>query len=88
MDATSTDLTPLTAAEFATVVTAVRASPLIPARPLTFHYVDLDEPDKADVISQVTSLPLRALVIARADGQSHELRVESVVMDGTLSATT
>ncbi|TVU39769.1 hypothetical protein EJB05_13208, partial [Eragrostis curvula] len=69
-------LDPLTAAELAAVGTAVRASPLIPARPLTFHYVGLDEPDKADVISQLTSLPRRALVIARAGGQSHELRVD------------
>ena len=57
------------------------ASPLVPARPLYFHYVGLDEPEKPEVLSYASGastalLPRRALVIARADGQSHELLVD------------
>uniref|UniRef100_A0A0D3GSM5 Amine oxidase n=1 Tax=Oryza barthii TaxID=65489 RepID=A0A0D3GSM5_9ORYZ len=44
-------LDPLSAAELTAVRAAVLASPLVPARPLTFHYVGLDEPDKPDVLS-------------------------------------
>ncbi|KAJ1291534.1 hypothetical protein BS78_02G322400 [Paspalum vaginatum] len=75
-------LDPLSPAEITAVRAAVLASPLVPARPLTFHYVGLDEPDKADVLayaygsSSRPALPRRALVIARAGGQSHELRVD------------
>ncbi|KAK3126781.1 hypothetical protein QOZ80_7AG0562390 [Eleusine coracana subsp. coracana] len=72
-------LDPLTAGEHSAVRTAVLASPLICDRPLTFHYVGLDEPDKADVISHehgISSTQRRAFVIARAGGQSHELQVD------------
>ena len=79
-------LDPLSAAEITAVRAAVLASPLVPARPLHFHYVGLDEPDKPDVLayaygtagspSRRPLLPRRALVIARAGGQSHELRVD------------
>lgn len=78
-------LDPLSAAELTAVRGAILASPLVPARPLTFHYVGLDEPDKPDVLtyayahaaaSSCPSLPRRVLVIARAGGQSHELRVD------------
>jgi primary-amine oxidase len=79
-------LDPLSPAEITAVRAAVLASPLVPARPLTFHYVGLDEPDKADVLAYAyhgasrgphrLSLPRRAFVIARAGGQSHELRVD------------
>uniref|UniRef100_A0A0D9WRQ9 Amine oxidase n=1 Tax=Leersia perrieri TaxID=77586 RepID=A0A0D9WRQ9_9ORYZ len=72
-------LDPLSAAEIAAVRTAVLASPLVPARPLYFHYVGLDEPDKPDVLSYAasptTNLPRRAFVIARAGGQTHEFTV-------------
>uniref|UniRef100_A0ACD5UL77 Uncharacterized protein n=1 Tax=Avena sativa TaxID=4498 RepID=A0ACD5UL77_AVESA len=77
-------LDPLSPAELTAVREAVLASPLVPARPLTFHYVGLDEPDKTDVLSYAeahsstsrAALPRRAFVIARAGGQSHELRVD------------
>uniref|UniRef100_A0A0E0LMG6 Amine oxidase n=1 Tax=Oryza punctata TaxID=4537 RepID=A0A0E0LMG6_ORYPU len=79
-------LDPLSAAELTAVRAAVLASPLVPARPLTFHYVGLDEPDKADVLSYAYGgsgggasrhvLPRRAFVIARAGGESHELHVD------------
>uniref|UniRef100_A0ACD5UZJ6 Uncharacterized protein n=1 Tax=Avena sativa TaxID=4498 RepID=A0ACD5UZJ6_AVESA len=85
-------LDPLSPAELNAVRDAVLASPLVPARPLTFHYVGLDEPDKLDVLSYVdahsssssprTALPRRAFVVARAGGQSHELRVD--VTDATV----
>ncbi|KAL0302580.1 UNVERIFIED_CONTAM: Primary amine oxidase 2 [Sesamum angustifolium] len=48
---------------------------------VTFHYVGLDEPDKAAVLSwlsspQTNQIPDRqAFVIARADSQSHEIVV-------------
>jgi primary-amine oxidase len=56
----------------------VLALPLVPARPLTFHYVGLDEPDKPAVLSyaEARSSSSRAFVIARTGGQSHELRVD------------
>ncbi|KAL6656807.1 hypothetical protein ACP70R_004587 [Stipagrostis hirtigluma subsp. patula] len=77
-------LDPLSAAELTAVRAAVLASPLVPARPLHFHYVGLDEPDKPDVLAYAygggaaagSSLPRRAFVIARAGGESHELRVD------------
>ncbi|KAL6856142.1 hypothetical protein ACP4OV_018944 [Aristida adscensionis] len=78
-------LDPLSAAEITAVRAAVLASPLVPARPLHFHYVGLDEPDKPDVLAYAHAhggggagghLPRRAFVIARAGGQSHELRVD------------
>ena len=79
-------LDPLSATEHTAVCTAVLTSPSVPARLLHFHYVGLDEPDKPDVLafaygtagspSRRPLLPRRALVIARAGGQSHELRVD------------
>jgi primary-amine oxidase len=76
-------LDPLSPVELTAVRAAVLASPLVPARPLTFHYVGLDEPDKPEVLSYAeahsssrAALPRRAFVIARAGGQSHELRVD------------
>ncbi|WVZ66434.1 hypothetical protein U9M48_015649 [Paspalum notatum var. saurae] len=82
---TTHPLDPLSAAEITAVRTAVLASPLVPARPLHFHYVGLDEPDKPDVLAYAYGAagssshalpPRRAFVIARAGGQSHELRVD------------
>jgi primary-amine oxidase len=77
-------LDPLSPAELIAVRAAVLASPLISDRPLTFHYVGLDEPDKTDVLSYAearssssrAALPRHAFVITRAGGQSHELRVD------------
>jgi primary-amine oxidase len=92
-------LDPLTPEEITAVRDAVLASPLVPARPLTFHYVGLDEPDKPDVLAYAYGggggsssprplLPRRALVIARAGEQSHELRVDiASSSNGTTSAT-
>uniref|UniRef100_K3ZVL8 Amine oxidase n=1 Tax=Setaria italica TaxID=4555 RepID=K3ZVL8_SETIT len=91
-------LDPLSPAEITAVRAAVLASPLVPARPITFHYVGLDEPDKPDVLAYAYGgstprrrqllrlLPRRALVIARAGGQSHELRVE-VTTNASSAAT-
>ncbi|CAN6199517.1 unnamed protein product [Urochloa humidicola] len=93
-------LDPLTPAEITAVRAAVLASPLIPARPITFHYVGLDEPDKPDVLAYAYGgvtprrrrsllrrpLPRRALVIARAGGESYELRVV-VTRNGSTSTT-
>ncbi|GJN11291.1 hypothetical protein PR202_ga29471 [Eleusine coracana subsp. coracana] len=82
-------LDPLSPAEITAVRSAVLASPLVAARPLTFHYVGLDEPDKPDVLAYAArhsatrrrmvepdALPRRAFVIARAGRASHELRVD------------
>ncbi|CAN6210003.1 unnamed protein product [Urochloa humidicola] len=78
-------LDPLSAVEFTAVRAAVLASPFVTDRPISFHYVGLDEPDKADVLSYAYSstskhpnlnLPRRAFVVARAGGQSHELHVD------------
>ncbi|KAF8669327.1 hypothetical protein HU200_051666 [Digitaria exilis] len=41
----------LSPAEITTVLAAVLDSPLVPARPITFHYVGLYKPDKADVLN-------------------------------------
>lgn len=74
-------LDPFSPAELTAIRAAVLASPLVPARPLTFHYVGLDDPDKPALISYANNnnasaiIPRRALVIARAGGESHELLV-------------
>lgn len=80
-------LDPLSATELTAVRAAVLSSPFVPARPLHFNYVGLDEPEKPDVLSYVyahststssssPNLPRRAFVIARAGEQSHELVVD------------
>ncbi|CAL5079537.1 unnamed protein product [Urochloa decumbens] len=76
-------LDPLSATELTAVREAVLSSPLVPARPLHFHYVGIDEPEKPEVLSctygtstSSSILPRRALAIARAGGQSHELIID------------
>ncbi|CAN6209762.1 unnamed protein product [Urochloa humidicola] len=78
-------LDPLSAVELAAARAAVLASPLIPDHPVTFHYVGLDEPDKADALSlshshtsssSSSSYRRLASVVARAGGDSHELLVD------------
>uniref|UniRef100_J3MR66 Amine oxidase n=1 Tax=Oryza brachyantha TaxID=4533 RepID=J3MR66_ORYBR len=78
-------LDPLSPLELTAATSAVLASPLLHGhgRPVSFHYVGLDEPDKPDVVSRrhraaahALLLPRRAFVIARAGGASHELRVD------------
>ncbi|KAL6658209.1 hypothetical protein ACP70R_003795 [Stipagrostis hirtigluma subsp. patula] len=76
-------LDPLSPEELVAVCAAVHASSAIPARPLSFHYVGLDEPDKSHVLSYAydhhggpSSTPRRALVVAGARGRFHELRVD------------
>ncbi|TKY51144.1 Primary amine oxidase [Spatholobus suberectus] len=78
-------LDPLTPSEFKLVQTIVQKS--YPASPptLTFQYIGLDEPDKASLLSWLSSnpktkattlLPRRAFVVARFNRQSLEITVD------------
>ncbi|KAL6658642.1 hypothetical protein ACP70R_004228 [Stipagrostis hirtigluma subsp. patula] len=73
-------LDPLTPEELRAARAAVHASSIIPAGPLNFHYVGLDQPDKSHVLlydyHHGSSIPRHALVIIRAQSQSYELRVD------------
>ncbi|MQL96424.1 hypothetical protein Taro_029101 [Colocasia esculenta] len=75
-------LDPLTPAEISAVRRLVRRSPLGSSRSLAFQYVGLDEPDKPSLLSWLSAPaagpppPRRALVIARADGETHEVGVD------------
>ncbi|XP_042453977.1 primary amine oxidase-like [Zingiber officinale] len=71
-------LDPLTPAGIATVRRVILSSPLAASSAsFAFHYVGLDEPDKAQVLSWLhRHPPRRALVLARADGETHELVVD------------
>uniref|UniRef100_A0A0E0E1Q9 Amine oxidase n=1 Tax=Oryza meridionalis TaxID=40149 RepID=A0A0E0E1Q9_9ORYZ len=73
----------LSPTELTAVRSAVLASSLVASRPISFHYVGLDEPKKPDVLSHTNAaaaaaaiLPRRAFVIARAGGLSHEFYVD------------
>uniref|UniRef100_A0A0E0GPS1 Amine oxidase n=1 Tax=Oryza nivara TaxID=4536 RepID=A0A0E0GPS1_ORYNI len=74
-------LDPLSPTELTAVRSAVLAFSLVASRPISFHYVGLDEPEKPDVLSHTNAaaaaiLPRRAFVIARAGGLSHEFYVD------------
>ncbi|KAG0488726.1 hypothetical protein HPP92_007333 [Vanilla planifolia] len=73
-------LDPLSPSELTTVQSVIRSSPLGLSSSLSFHYVGLDEPDKANVISWLatnSSLPpRRAFAIVRAEKLTHELVVD------------
>uniref|UniRef100_A0A0D9WQB5 Amine oxidase n=1 Tax=Leersia perrieri TaxID=77586 RepID=A0A0D9WQB5_9ORYZ len=75
-------LDPLSPREITAATSAVSASPLVlPSRStITFHYVDLDEPEKPDVLSNdntnTTTLRRHTFVIARAGGLTHEFQVD------------
>ncbi|KAL9410576.1 hypothetical protein AB3S75_044364 [Citrus x aurantiifolia] len=73
--------------EFTRVQTIVKTS--YPSNNLSFHYVGMDEPDKAVVYSWLSNskikFPRRAIVIARHNHQTHEIIVDlskrSIVSD-------
>lgn len=71
-------LDPLTPEEIVTVRRVIFSSPLaVSSASFAFHYMGLDEPDKAQVLSWLRRRPpRRALVLARADGETHELVVD------------
>lgn len=77
----------ITPAEFTLVQTIVKTS--YPGNNLSFHYVGLDEPDKAVVYSWLsnskTKIPRRAIVVGRHNNQTHEIIVDlskrSIVSD-------
>ncbi|KAG0490435.1 hypothetical protein HPP92_007298 [Vanilla planifolia] len=73
-------LDPLSPSELTTVQSVIRSSPLGLSSSLSYHYVGLDEPDKANVISWLatnSSLPpRRAFAIVRAEKLTHELVVD------------
>lgn len=73
-------LDPLTPSEISTIHSIIKSSHLASSKSLAFHYVGLDEPDKPDVLAwqsgRRAALPRRAFVIARADGQIHELYID------------
>ncbi|XP_010923394.3 primary amine oxidase 1 [Elaeis guineensis] len=73
-------LDPLTPSEISTICRTIKSSHLASSKSLAFHYVGLDEPDKPDVLAwqsgRRAALHRRAFVIARADGQTHELYID------------
>ncbi|KAH7522325.1 hypothetical protein FEM48_Zijuj07G0126500 [Ziziphus jujuba var. spinosa] len=78
-------LDPLSPSEFNQIKLIVQKSHLGSLPNLTFHFVDLDEPDKQDVLNFLAighneknkSIPARkAKVVVRAIGQTHELIVD------------
>ncbi|KAK1259631.1 hypothetical protein QJS04_geneDACA010217 [Acorus gramineus] len=75
-------LDPLTPSEISTVQRVISTSSLASLKPLTFHYVGLDDPDKPAVLawlSNPTSAPFpprRALAIIRAARQTREVVVD------------
>ncbi|PKA51128.1 primary-amine oxidase [Apostasia shenzhenica] len=75
-------LDPLTPSEISSIRRIIRSSPFFSSKPLAFHYVGLDEPDKLAVLSwqsnpSAAPLPLlRAFVILRSGGRTHEISVD------------
>ena len=78
-------LDPLTPSEFKLVQTIVQKSYSNPSQNISFQYVGLDEPNKADILSWLSSntksktqtlLPRRAFVIARLHKQTLEITVD------------
>lgn len=80
---TNHPLDPLTPTEFNRTRDIIQKSRLGSLPNLTFHYVDVEEPEKEDVLKWLSSnhkqipFPRRqAKVVARAGGQTHELVVD------------
>ncbi|POO02200.1 Copper amine oxidase [Trema orientale] len=80
---TSHPLDPLTPTEFNQIRHIIQKSHLGSLPNLTFHFVDVQEPDKEDVLKWISSNgkqkstpPRQAKVVARAEGQTHELVVD------------
>ncbi|XP_050218877.1 primary amine oxidase 1 [Mercurialis annua] len=75
-------LNPLNTDEINQIRLIVQKSSLGNLSNLTFHYVDIQEPDKADVLKWQSSpkhkknLPRQAKVVVRASGETHELIVD------------
>ena len=76
-------LDPLTPTEFNQIRHIIQKSHLGSLPNLTFHFVDIQEPDKEDVLKWLSSNskrkthpPRQAKVVARAEGQTHELIVD------------
>ncbi|KAJ4774884.1 Amine oxidase [Rhynchospora pubera] len=69
-------LDPLTSSEIASARQIILSSPLFTS-PTTFHYVGLDEPDKAEVLSHISSSTSRhAFIIVRSNNQTHQLSID------------
>ncbi|XP_062108364.1 primary amine oxidase 1-like [Humulus lupulus] len=79
---TSHPLDPLTPTEFNQIRHIIQKSHLGSLPNLTFHFVDVHEPEKEDVLKWLSSNgkhpspPRQAKVVARAEGQTHELVVD------------
>lgn len=80
-------LDPLSSTEINKVRLLVQKSHLAKLPNLTFHYVDIEEPEKADVLkwlsssssnpkSRISTPPHRAHVVVRGGGDTHELVVD------------
>ncbi|KAK6254962.1 hypothetical protein SCA6_016267 [Theobroma cacao] len=76
-------LDPLTPAEINQAKLIIDKSKLGSLPNLTFHFVDLEEPDKKDVLNWISSnkqtrnaLPRQAKVVVRAGGETRELLVD------------
>lgn len=71
-------LDPLTPSEIASARHILLSSSLFSSA-TTFHYVGLDEPDKAEVLSRISSFTSRrAFVILRSNNQTHQLTVDLI----------
>lgn len=74
-------LDPLNTTEINQVSLIIQKSNLGTLPNLTFHFVDIEEPEKTDVFKWLHSqerytLPRRAKVVVRAGGETHELIVD------------
>ncbi|KAF5752279.1 primary amine oxidase [Tripterygium wilfordii] len=80
-DSFSHPLDPLNPSEINQIKLIVEKSKLGTLPNLTFHYLDIDEPEKIDVLKFLSSrsdhsLPRRAKAVVRAGGETHELLVD------------
>ncbi|KAK1592892.1 hypothetical protein Q3G72_032074 [Acer saccharum] len=86
-------LDPLNATEINRIKLVIEKSKFGTLPNLTFHSVDLEEPDKKHVLKWLSSpnkqnisslLPRRAKVVIRAGGETHELIVDLVATAGSI----
>ncbi|KAJ3674633.1 hypothetical protein LUZ60_005249 [Juncus effusus] len=76
-------LDPLSPSEISTIHQILKSALISKHHSFTFHYVGLDEPDKTELLSYLSSqaqnpnytLPRQAFVIARSDKQTHEFHI-------------